>query len=177
MKRLLNLLKRKDFAALFWAQISGVINDNLIRTALTALIAAHILSGNGQNSKLILIMILLYMLPFFIFSILAGQIGDKYDKAKVTRIIKFTEIFTVLIAAAGFYFNSAAILFSAIFIMGTQSAFFGPIKYALMTQILHKTEFIAGNAFLESSRSLAILLGTVIGLTYAEPKFNFMVVF
>ncbi|MBO7605549.1 MAG: MFS transporter, partial [Elusimicrobiaceae bacterium] len=177
MKRLLNLLKRKDFAALFWAQVSGVINDNLIRTALTALIAAHILTLHGQDSKLVLMIIGLYMLPFFIFSILAGQIGDKYDKAKVTRIIKFTEIFTVIIAALGFYLNSSAILFCAVFIMGTQSAFFGPIKYALMTQILNKTEFIDGNALLESSRYLAILLGTVTGLTFAAPKFNLTVIF
>ena len=116
------------------------------------------------------------MLPFFIFSILAGQIGDKYDKTKITRIIKFTEIFTVLIAALGFYFNSAAILLCSVFIMGTQSAFFGPIKYALMTQILHKTEFIDGNALLEASRYIAILLGTIIGLIYAEPKFNFILI-
>ena len=83
MKRLLNLLNRKEFTALIWAQVSGVMNDNLIRTALTALIAARVLTlNNGQNSKFILMMIALYMLPFFIFSILAGQIGDKYDKPK-----------------------------------------------------------------------------------------------
>ena len=144
MKHLLNLLTRKDFSALFWAQVSGVMNDNLIRTALTALIAANILTAhNGQNFKSIVTMIVVYMLPFFIFSILAGQIGDKYDKTKVTRIIKFTEVFTVLIATLGFYLNSASILFFTLFIMGTQSAFFGPIKYALMTQILHKNELIA----------------------------------
>ena len=178
MKRLLDLLTRKDFSALFWAQVSGVMNDNLIRTALTALIAAHILTlNNGQNSKLVLMIIAAYMLPFFIFSILAGQIGDKYDKTKITRIIKFTEIFTVLIAALGFYLNSATILLCALFIMGTQSAFFSPIKYALMTQILHKTEFIDGNALLESSRYIAILLGTIIGLAYAAPKFNLTVMF
>ena len=70
MKHLLNLLVRKDFSALFWAQISSVINDNLIRTALTALIAVNILTLNGiRNSTLVLMIIGTYILPFFIFSL------------------------------------------------------------------------------------------------------------
>lgn len=177
MKHLFNLLKRTDFAALFWAQVSGVMNDNLIRTALTALIAANIFTvSNGQTSTLILLIITIYMLPFFLFSILAGQIGDKYDKAQITRIIKFTEIFTVLIAALGFYFHSLPILFITLFIMGAQSAFFGPIKYALMTQIVQKNDFIDGNALLESSRYISILLGTILGTMFATPKLGFLTV-
>ena len=173
MKRLLNLLIHKDFAALFWAQISGVMNDNLIRSALTAMIAAQLLKINNTNtSTLIISIITLYILPFFIFSILAGQTGDKFDKSKIIRIIKFTEIFTVILAAIGFYFNSVSVLLCTLFIMGTQSAFFGPIKYALMTQILHKNQFIDGNALLESSRYIAILLGTIMGMMFITPKVN-----
>ncbi len=177
MKRLLNLLLRKDFAALFWAQASGVINDNLIRTALTALIAANILTVKGHTMNFVFLILAIYMLPFFIFSVLAGQIGDKYDKAKVTRIIKFTEIFTVLLTSLGFYLKSTQILFSVLFIMGTQSAFFAPIKYALMTQILHKTELIDGNALLESSRYIAILLGTILGTMFLTPKVGILTIF
>ncbi len=168
MKRLLNLLIRKDFSALFWAQISGVINDNLTRTVIIALITAHVLKND--TASFVLPLIAIYILPFLLFSVLAGQIGDKYDKAKITRIIKFTEIFTVIIAALGFYFNSTPVLFITLFIMGTQSAFFAPVKYALMTQILQKNELIDGNALLEASRYISILLGTIIGTAFAEPK-------
>ena len=168
MKRLFNLLFRKDFSALFWAQISGVINDNLTRTVIIALITAHVLKNN--TASFVLPLIAIYILPFLLFSVLAGQIGDKYDKAKITRIIKFTEIFTVIIAALGFYFNSTPVLFIALFIMGTQSAFFAPVKYALMTQILQKNELIDGNALLEASRYISILLGTIIGTAFTEPK-------
>ena len=171
MKRLFDLLFRKDFAALFWAQVSGVITDNLMRTVLIALIAGNVIVNHKNDiAHFVLPMLAVYMLPFLLFSILAGQIGDKYDKAKITRIIKCSEIFTVILAALGLYFNSAIILFVTLFIMGTQSAFFGPIKYALMTQILQKNELIDGNALLEASRYLAILLGTVIGTAFAEPK-------
>lgn len=168
MKRLLNLLFRKDFSALFWAQVSGVINDNLTRTVIITLITAHVLKSN--TASFVLPLIAIYILPFLLFSVLAGQIGDKYDKAKITRIIKFTEIFTVIIATLGFYFNSTPILFIALFIMGTQSAFFAPVKYALMTQILQKNELIDGNALLEASRYISILLGTIIGTAFTEPK-------
>ena len=171
MKRLFNLLTRKDFSALFWAQISGVINDNITRTALATLVAGKILTVyKPQTSNMVFLILAVYMLPFFIFSIPAGQIGDKYDKTKITRIIKLTEIFTVLITILGFYLNSTVILFTSLFIMGSQSAFFGPLKYALMTQILHKTELIDGNALLESSRYLAILFGTILGTMFVTPK-------
>ena len=84
MKHLFNLLKRTDFAALFWAQVSGVMNDNLIRTALTALIAANIFTvSNGQTSTLILLIITIYMLPFFLFSILA-LVSSRFTIPEIT---------------------------------------------------------------------------------------------
>ncbi|OYV51984.1 MAG: acyl-[ACP]--phospholipid O-acyltransferase, partial [Burkholderiales bacterium 21-58-4] len=67
------------------------------------------------------------------------------------------------VAAVGFYTGSVTILLAALFGAGTQAAFFGPIKYALLPQHLPENELLLGNAWVEAGTFLAILLGTVIG--------------
>src|SRR5690606_33516996 len=100
---------------------------------------------------------------FFLFSATAGQLADKYDRAKITRIIKIAEILIMLFAVAGFYFRNVEFLLFVLFCMGTHSTFFGPIKYALLPQHLKENELLSGNAYIEAGTFLAILIGTILG--------------
>ena len=68
MVNMLKLLFQKDFSALFWAQFAGVINDNLFRTAIGALIAYQVLLVYKGYTTLFLILnssILLSILSIF----------------------------------------------------------------------------------------------------------------
>ena len=47
--------------------------------------------------------------------------------------------------------------------MGTQSAFFGPLKYSILPDHLQDHELISGNALIEAGTFLSILLGTILG--------------
>jgi MFS family permease len=47
--------------------------------------------------------------------------------------------------------------------LGTQSAFFGPLKYSLIPQHLSNEELLAGNAQVGMGTFVSILLGTLIG--------------
>ncbi len=105
----------------------------------------------------------IFMLPFFLFSATAGEFADKYDRARLTRIIKLFEIAIVLVASAGFYFSHVTLLMITLFCMGVHSTFFGPIKYALLPQHLRDDELLAGNGYIESGTFLAILLGAILG--------------
>ena len=66
-------------------------------------------------------------------------------------------------AGALFLTKSVPLLIILLFLMGTQSTFFGPIKYALLPQLLSQKELIAGNAYVEGSTYISIILGTMLG--------------
>ena len=105
----------------------------------------------------------LFILPFFLFSAFAGQLADKFSKRYLTIIIKGFECLFMLLASLGFYLHSVSLLMLVLFFMGMHSTFFGPIKYAILPDLLEKNQLIAGNALVEASTFIAILIGTILG--------------
>src|SRR5690606_28578597 len=93
----------------------------------------------------------------------AGQIADKYERAQLIRYLKILEIVIMILGTIGFLLGNLWILLFALFLMGTQSTFFGPIKYAILPEVLKPDELMSGNALFQSGRSLAILVGMILG--------------
>jgi acyl-[acyl-carrier-protein]-phospholipid O-acyltransferase/long-chain-fatty-acid--[acyl-carrier-protein] ligase len=149
---------------LFITQFFGAFNDNLLKNALVILITYTLANRIDYNPQfLVTIAAGVFILPFFIFSALAGQLADKYDRAKITRIVKIFEVIIMCLACIGFALQSVLFLIFVLFLSGVHSTFFGPIKYALLPQQLHPRELLVGNAYIESGTFLAILLGTICG--------------
>ena len=160
----LHLLKEKRFGPFFLTQFFGAFNDNVFKNALIILIAFQSsYSGSSNSNYIINLAALLFILPFFLFSATAGQIADCFVKADLIRKIKLCEIGIMLFAAAGFYLNNIPLLLLSLFLMGTQSSFFGPIKYSIIPEHLEQKELIGGNALVESGTFMAVLLGTMLG--------------
>jgi acyl-[acyl-carrier-protein]-phospholipid O-acyltransferase/long-chain-fatty-acid--[acyl-carrier-protein] ligase len=162
--RTLDILKSRRFLPLFVTQFLGAFNDNLFKNALVVLILFRLAAdGEGQGEVLVAIAGGLFILPFFLFSATAGQLADKYDKARMIRTVKLVEIAIMALAAAGFAWGRAEFLIAVLFLMGTQSTFFGPLKYGILPQHLEAKELVGGNALIEAATFLAILLGTIAG--------------
>ena len=158
------LLGIRRFLPLFLTQAFGAFNDNLFKNALVVLITFVLAERAGMDSRLLVTAAAgIFILPFLLFSALAGQIADKYDKSRIIRIVKLVEILLMLGAAAGFYLQSVPILMLLLFLMGTQSAFFGPLKYGILPDHLNQDELISGNGLIQAATFLAILLGTLVG--------------
>ncbi|MBK6597247.1 MAG: MFS transporter [Proteobacteria bacterium] len=159
------LLATRRFLPFFLTQFLGAFNDNVFRNALVVSIAygAAVASDNDRVSLLANVAQALFILPFFLFSALAGQLADKYEKSRLIRQIKVAEVVLMLAAAVAFWFDSVAALLGIMFLLGAQSAAFGPLKYSLMPQHLHETELVGGNALVDTGTFLAILLGTIVG--------------
>lgn len=102
-------------------------------------------------------------LPFFLFSALAGQLADKFEKSVLIRRIKLAEILIMAVAALGFWLDSITLLLAVICVLGVQATLFGPVKYALLPQHLRAAELVGGNAWIDAGTFVAILLGTVAG--------------
>ncbi|HEX5711147.1 MAG TPA: MFS transporter [Sulfuricurvum sp.] len=168
----LYLLKTQRFAPLFATQFLGAFNDNLFKNTLAVILTFQAAKWTSLSPSLLAPLIgALFILPFFLFSGMAGELADKYDKARLTRIVKLLELFLMVLATIGFALHSLELLFSVIFGLGLHSTLFGPIKYSILPQHMHDNELVSANALVESGTFAAILLGTLSGgilSTYAN---------
>ena len=155
------LLKTRRFLPLFVTQALSAFNDNVYRFSLSMILLATF--GTERGGVLNTISAALFILPFFLFSAFAGQLSDKFDKAKMARRIKFVEIFIVAISAFSLFSENTQLQQFCIFLAGSQAAFFGPIKYAILPQHLTKLELLGGNGMVEMATFVAVLLGTICG--------------
>lgn len=153
----------KRFFPLFWVQFLGAFNDNVFKNALVMLVTFKLAKDPAEIGLLITLAAGVFILPFFLFSALAGQIADNYDKTWLTQKIKLAEVLIMLTGAVAFITGDIVFLYIVLFLMGVQSAFFGPIKYAILPEHLSKNELLTGNGWFSASTFVAILLGTIVG--------------
>jgi 1-acyl-sn-glycerol-3-phosphate acyltransferase len=156
------LFTQRRFLPFFGAQALGAFNDNVYKNVLVILAAYHASTYTAMPPSLLSnVAAGLFILPFVLFSGIAGQLADRYDKALVLRVVKAFEILIMIVAGAGFATQSIEILLAALFMMGVHSTFFGPAKYGLLPEVLADRELVGGNALIEMGTFLAILLGTL----------------
>ncbi|WP_449104039.1 MFS transporter [Pseudomonas veronii] len=154
------LLRTRRFLPFFITQLLGAFNDNIFKQSLILAIL-YKLSIDGDRAIWVNLCALLFILPFFLFSALAGQFGEKFNKDALIRVIKVGEIVIMAVGATGFLFNHLQLMLLALFAMGTHSALFGPVKYSIMPQALCEDELVGGNGLVEMGTFLAILAGTI----------------
>lgn len=158
------LLRTKRFLPLFITQALGALNDNLFKNALLVLIIYQIAETAQINGQaLVTTAAGIFILPFFLFSATAGQLADKFEKSIMIRWIKTAEVAVMGLGAASLLYGDIYLMIFVLFLMGLQSAFFGPVKYSILPSHLSEDELIGGNALVEAGTFLAILLGTIAG--------------
>lgn len=160
---MLRLLTQKQFYPIFWVQFLGAFNDNLFKNAFVMLITFKLSHSSVDTGLLITLAAGLFILPFFLFSSLAGQIADHYPKPLLIKKIKLAEVFIMLLGGVALLSQELVLLFFTLFLMGSQSAFFGPIKYSILPEILEQSELLKGNGLFSGSTFIAILFGTILG--------------
>lgn len=159
-----SLLKARRFGPFFGTQFLGAFNDNLFKNALIVLLTFQAAQWTSMKPELLANLAAgIFILPFFLLSATAGQLADKFDKAMLARLVKLLEIGIMGIAGLGFWLHSLPFLMVCLFLLGTHSTIFGPVKYAIIPQHLHEDELVGGNALIEAGTFVAILLGTLVG--------------
>jgi 1-acyl-sn-glycerol-3-phosphate acyltransferase len=154
----------RRFWPLFWTQFLGALNDNFLKNALVVMVTfkGFSLMGLGPSSVVALAGGV-FILPFFLFSPIAGLIADKTEKSRLVRATKLWEVMIMLVGALGFYFESLSLLLAVLFMAGMQSTLFGPVKYSMIPDLVEPGELVEANAYVEMGTFLAILLGTIGG--------------
>lgn len=167
------LLGQRRFGPFFATQLAGAFNDSFLKQLVILLVTFHSVEYTTLAPGLVANLAAgLFILPFVLFSAYAGQLADRFDKARVIRAIKAVEVAIMVMASAGFYMKSLPILLTSIFAMGGHSAFFGPVKYSLLPRVLAKEELTGGNGLLEMGTFLSILLGTLVAGVIAAMTTN-----
>jgi MFS family permease len=165
----LNLLTKRRFLPLFVTQFLNAFNDNLYKNAMVLFVVYYVLADEAQETWFSAVATGIFILPFFTLSALSGQLADASDKARIVRIVKACEVGIMIVGAGGlmlglngYYGVSIALMLLALLAMGIHSTFFGPIKYAILPQHLHRDEVLAGTGLVEAGTYLAILTGTIL---------------
>ena len=163
------LMRRRRFAPLFVTQFFNAFNDNFYKTAMVLFVVYAIYDSEEAEGAFSAIASALFILPFFLFSAIAGQLADNRDKAAIIRTVKACEIGLMLLGAAGLWLAwqgssplAVPLLLFVLMLTGIQSTFLGPIKYAILPQHLREGEVLAGTGLVEAGTYIAILLGTIL---------------
>lgn len=162
-----HLIVSRQFLPLFLAQFLEAFNINFFKNALFILVTYqsysllqdHTLDPNA----LINAGGALLILPFLLFSPIAGQLADKFDKSKMVKLIKGIELILIAIIGIGFATHNLWLILSLLFLLGTHGTFISPVKYAILPNLLKENDLIQANAWIEAGTFLAILLGTLLG--------------
>ncbi len=158
------LLRQRRFLPFFLTQGLGAFNDNVFKNALVVLITyLSVQLSDGDRNTFTNLAAALFILPFFLFSATAGQLSEKYDKARLAQAVKLMEIAIMAVAAAGFLGRHIELLLAMVFMMGLHSTLFGPLKYSILPQVLRPDELVGGNGLIEMATFVAILAGTILG--------------
>lgn len=152
------------FSPLFWTQFNGAMNDNIFKNALIILITFHSMTIlQLKVEQMVALSGGIFILPFFLFSALSGELTDKISMTRLAQMTKWLEFSIMLIALIGFWLNNLYFLLICLFLLGFQATLFGPVKYSILPELLHEDELVEGNALVEMGTFLAILIGTILG--------------
>ncbi|KWV11577.1 MFS transporter, partial [Xanthomonas translucens] len=156
------LLKQRRFLPFFVVQGLGAFNDNVYRQAIIGLLF-YLGVTPEQRTLYTNLAPALFILPYFLFSALAGQIAEKLEKSRLVVITTTMEIAIMSLAAVGFLTENMAVLLVALFCTGLQSTLFGPVKYSILPSVLKPEELTGGNGLVEMGTSISILCGMILG--------------
>ena len=141
-------------------QFLGALNDNVFRW-LTAFFLIGLL-GQEWTPQIMSKTGTIFVIPFLLFTAPAGVLADRFSKRTIIVIAKIVELAVMVIGLAAFYFQSIWGIYTALFLMCTQSAFFGPCKYGIIPELVKTEQLSRANSFLEGLTYLSVVLGSAL---------------
>jgi acyl-[acyl-carrier-protein]-phospholipid O-acyltransferase/long-chain-fatty-acid--[acyl-carrier-protein] ligase len=151
----------------FWAlvavQFQNAFSDNALKWLVSFLVLEAALSKPQRDLWFVLVVPLLFAVPFLLFSILGGYFADKYSKRSVALATKLLELVVMALAAFAFARNRLDIAGIALFLACTQGAIFGPTKYALLPELLPESRLSWGNGIIELTTLLSAIFAALAG--------------
>jgi len=163
-------LASRTFVALVATQFCGALNDNMFRWLVIGIGKSYM----PNNPSAVLSMgLALFVLPYLLLAAPAGYLADRFSKRRVIVACKVAEIVVMALGVIAILVGSLNALYAVLFLMGAQSALFGPAKLGSIPEMLHRDRISAANGVLGMFTILATVLGSVAGMalyTATGPK-------
>jgi acyl-[acyl-carrier-protein]-phospholipid O-acyltransferase / long-chain-fatty-acid--[acyl-carrier-protein] ligase len=150
----------RSFTWLNTTQFLGALNDNVFKLLLIFFLIT--LEGPESAGRVAALAGGVFVVPFLLFSPLAGNLADRIGKSRIIIASKGMEVGVMILATAGFWVASPGTLYLALFLMALQSTLFSPAKYGIVPEIVHREALSKANGLLEALTYLAIIVGTAL---------------
>jgi len=145
------------FSGFLAAQALGAFNDNAFKTFVALLAMGKDPAG---APRLIAIAGGIFIVPFLLFSSLAGDAADRWSKSKLVVFFKAAEVVLLVLAVPALAVGSIPALMALMFLMGVHSAFFSPVKFAILPELVDDSDLSQANGLVQMTSFAAIVLGT-----------------
>lgn len=157
-----------SFIGLLVTQFLGATNDNVLRWLVIG-IGKQMVTAE-KASTILSVGSACFVLPYLLLAAPAGFLADRFNKRSVIVGCKFAEIGIMLAAVAAIVIGNIYLLFAVIFLMGAQSALFGPSKLGSIPEMLHASKISSANAMIGVITVGSTVLGTIVGNWLIHPS-------
>src|SRR5690349_20274528 len=151
-----DVLKNAGFHSFLWTQFLGAFNDQLYQMLV---LQAAVDTGSSTGAVQIV-----YLVPFLLFSGWSGHLADIASKRSVLIGVKAFEIAAMALGAFAIISSHMQWMLIVLFMMGLHSTIFSPAKYGIVPEILPDRDLSRGNAWLEMTTLMGIVLGGATGV-------------
>ena len=156
------------FWALIATQFQGVFCDNTLKWLVSFLVLETAATKAERDLWFVLIVPLLFSVPFLLFSIPGGFLADKYSKRSVTIWTVVGQLAVTGLATWALATGQLGWAGAALFLMSTIGAIFGPTKYGLLPELLPEAKLSWGNGIIEFGTLLAAIIAALAGGFFAH---------
>ena len=151
------------FWALIVVQFQNAFSDNTLKWLVSFLVLESAPTRQERDLWFVLVVPLLFAVPFLLFSIPGGYFADKYSKRTVTLGTKILEICVMSLVTFAFARNDLDLACVALFLASAQGAIFGPTKYGLLPELLPESKLSWGNGIIELTTLLSAIFAALAG--------------
>lgn len=168
-------LWNRGFLSLVATQFFEAASDNVIKGTLSFAVALGApweqVFGEGGNGLVGMV----FTVPFVLLSAFGGRIADRHSKSRVTVLLKAVSLAVAAFTAIEFARGSAWGALSALAMFAVVSAFFGPVKYGMIAELVEPASLARANGIVNMSTNVAVIVGMLVaGLVAQRWKAGFV---
>ncbi len=163
------------FVSLLLTQFFEAASDNIIKGVITFAVAMggpwETTFGEGGNG----IVGIAFTLPFILLSAFGGRLADRHSKSRITMLLKSISLAVCALCAFEFARGSAMGALVALVAFASVSAFFGPVKYGMIAELVAPEKLTRANGVINMATNVAVITGLLIaGLVAKHWKESFV---
>ena len=147
---------KKTFKWLNATQFTCALNDNAFKMLTVLYLSSALKNPLGQTLTMASVLL---VTPFLLFSNWAGVLADRFSKRSIVIAAKWAELAILLAAIPAVLSGLVWPVYAILFLLATQSAFFGPAKRGIVPELVEPDELSRANGFMTGATYLAIILG------------------